>query len=121
MADLTDERLGQLIIWYGDDYPDTRGLLLELQRHRTAKAADAERIKAVVTEVARPHVPWPNILSAIATRVAEQLATVAVRLSEEEVCHLHSIRSKLCGPMGHLWTAELTTLDRLITAHRSQP
>lgn len=61
---------------------EVRKLRLEVKRHRAAQAADAERIRAVVLDVAHDELPHANvdhvsIARAIATRAAEQLATAA--------------------------------------------
>lgn len=96
MADLSDERLGELTTWYSDgSMPDAHGLLLDLQRLRAAQTADRERIvdliKEAVEEACTRGVKSGHALvTDIATRAADRLVTGVVRLSNEEVHHLHS-------------------------------
>lgn len=95
MSDLTDEELElactvgtRLEIANHRAYVDRESLSLagrlqraaiEIKRHRSARAANAERVKAVVKEAidASRRLPHGQAERAIATRAAEQLATAA--------------------------------------------
>jgi hypothetical protein len=85
VSDLTDERVAELVTWtssagYGG-MPDTHRALLELQRLRSAKRADAERVRAVVraTIIARTDLAdlTDRQVAAIVDCVTEQLASAA--------------------------------------------
>lgn len=108
----------------------TRLMVAEIRDHRCAIVADKKQVWAVVNDEAESvlgsdiHVLVGNmdserIANAIATRVADRLATPAPKLTEEERNHLLSIRSHLSERRGHhssvnLWSDELATLDRLL-------
>jgi hypothetical protein len=101
----------------GDE--DVISLIEEIRRHRSALAADEERVRSVVRAEMNEliandgPVTTPEEVDYIATRAAKQLATAAVRLSEDERNHLLSIRSQLrCSQ--HMWRSEIATLDRLL-------
>jgi len=81
MADVTDERLANLISWTSKaGMPDVHHLLLENRDHRAARAADEDRIRAVVDEALNaPGAPVRTSAwcGSVAARIASQLATAA--------------------------------------------
>lgn len=136
MADLTDEELSAAVTLIDslralnrNAFVDPQALraaavlsraALEVERHRAAISADKERVRAVVDAVAmRVLVELENYEThdeaahQIANRAADQLATPAVRLTEEERYNLGDVRAHL-GKRPYLWSDELATLDRLI-------
>lgn len=123
MDDLTDE---ELACWVREDIAHPlNSALLELQRHSAAIAADKERVRAVVREVAEEVLRSDGVYGysdRIAKRAAEQLASPAVRLTEEERNDLVNIRS-IISQLAKLADTEafasgISTLDRLLGASR---
>jgi hypothetical protein len=99
MSDLTDEDIARCEQTSDFCSEDFWSLLAEVKRHRSALAADEERVRSVVSEIGRAMIAaqvnagaWldslylqgPAFVDAIATRAAKQLATAAGKLSEEE-------------------------------------
>jgi hypothetical protein len=105
MEDLTTEELGMIDV-VGTE--TEKRMLAEIRRNRAAKAADAARIRDVVSyatykEFAGKYddctivdADWTEIRTAIADRCVEQLATPAVRLPIDEHA-LDIARAHLAG------------------------
>jgi hypothetical protein len=126
MADLTDEELQgwveSFVVDKGDVGP-IASALLELQRHRTARAVDEELARSVVREAivsllpthggwcyGNTHPATAEVADHIATRAAKQLATAAVRLSDGELRGLQLMRLHL-DEGGHDWRAGTAMSD----------
>jgi hypothetical protein len=99
MADLTDDEFASVVASIGG-LPsaltsETGRMIAEVQRHRTAQAADKERIKAVVFDVIKDAFPFtdPDKANFVATRAADQLATataaVPTRTYEDYKASVH--------------------------------
>jgi hypothetical protein len=93
---LTDE---ELACWVREEIaPPLHAALLELQRHRSAIAADKERVRKVVMEVVSDaegsvFESTADYVTAVSYGIADQLATSAVKLTADEVKQLeHHIR-----------------------------
>lgn len=104
--DLTDARIDELIRFTVDsrhiDMCAIHTALKELQRHRAARAADEERVRSVVRDALDELFNAGELRAndaayrlAIAARAAKQLASAAVRLSEEELRGLQLMRRHL--------------------------
>lgn len=77
--------------------------IAEIRRHRSALAADGERVRGVVEQIVREeftgkhddativNADWMEIQRTIATRAAEQLATAGVGLSEDDRSELDDL------------------------------
>ena len=139
--DLRDEDLDYLWNNVGGDHGFVRALIDEVRRHRSALAADMERVRSVVAGVAR-QVAADNydldetigvfqlqaLASDIATRAAEQLATGGVGLSETDRGHLRDMRERervtklsLChlgAGINESCDARMAILDRLLGASK---
>lgn len=97
--------------------------LRELQQLRAAKAADRERIRSVVMAAFSTEVKPADLVQSdlhegaagcVANRVADALAVpVRPELTEQERCHLLSIKSQFPHSSA-LWSDEMATLDRLL-------
>lgn len=98
-------------------------LVDEIRRHRSALAADRERVRSVVREaMTQAYANGRGLnsyaaadLDAIATRAAEQLATALVGLSEEDRVRLRNI-ADLLRKQPVCWDMEAALLDRLLGA-----
>ena len=120
MERLSDDRIAEMIgESRGPDsisHAERHAMATELQQLRAAKAADRERVVCMLREVladaeGTPFESTVDYIDFVASRVADALAVpVRVGLSEEERCHLLSVRSSLKG-WASLWSAELATLD----------
>lgn len=109
MSDLTDDQLDSIEDSLGGPQQvaasksETCRMLAELRRHRSARAADAERVRSVVREVIcsrivrGDRIETMDDVMAIADRVAEQLAGAVVGLSEGERETLATVRKILAG------------------------
>lgn len=128
MADLSDEQLE----WrrahaMSTSESEFQAVIVELQRHRAAQRADAERVKAVVRDAMRAelkeqgcdvdHDPdgWMHLIEAASTRVAERLASAAPVLSASDRVRLRSVRD-LLAKQPVCWDSEQAMLDRLLGA-----
>lgn len=106
-------------------------LQAEVDRHRAAQAADAERIKSVVRAVITNAFPFTDTdkLNVVADGVAGRLATAAQVLGDHDVAHLAAMRCEFAtleesalrrseGPESSTYAAWSELMDRLIAAHR---
>lgn len=128
MSDLTDEEIEH---WrsvkagremFGIELDHAQRHLMraidELQRHRSALAADRERVRSVVYDVALDALRWHkgdplDRADAIASRAAEQLATAGVGLSDVDRVRLRSVR-ELLDKQPDVWDLEANLIDRII-------
>lgn len=133
MSDLTDEELAHE--WSieesrHEDWPGRR-MIIELQRHRASRAADEERVRSVVREAfvevsERSGAQFvQRYIEDIATRATKQLASAAVRPSEEDVATLDLIRDEVGYGISVVEDADgskrdrcCSLLDRLIATVR---
>lgn len=97
---------------------------------KMADLTDKERVRAVVREAVRESLvrfaqfslrddAFDLIVGRSSSNAADQLATPAVKLTEEERNHLLDIRTLLrerhaAHASAGLWSAEIATLDRLL-------
>lgn len=107
----------------------TRQLVREIKRHRSALAADGERVRSVVEQIAREeftdkydndeivNADWVEIRQRIASRAAEQLATAGVGLSDVDRVRLRSVR-ELLDKQPDVWDLEANLIDRIIGASK---
>jgi hypothetical protein len=133
MADLTDKELALVFSAIDADYDGlvdwvTR-LAIEVKRHRSAIAADRERVRAVVRKSVHDALcihdndsiqlaDWTEMGDGVATRAADQLAMPAVKLTEEERGSLLRIRKIIdCFNTSKHRTEDLALLDRLLGAN----
>lgn len=119
MSDLTDSELSaRLSHALGD--PSLRHFvepLRELQRHRSALAADRERVRSVVRDVfgqCKTNGFQLATVDAVVERVADQLATARVVLSEDEVRALENV-------LGDPQSVAMQAIRKVVTLHRSVP
>lgn len=91
MSDLTDERIEKLRL-EAHAGSIIEMMATELQRHRSALAADRERVRSVLADVLRAAHQLPQtryadtdaFIDEVAARAAEQLAKAGVDIGDEE-------------------------------------
>ncbi len=98
MSDLTDDRIEWMRTHaMSTNETEFQSVLLELQRHRAARSADAERVRSVVCDAAcveiGNHAGWTGVSDDVATvrlanriaaRAAKQLASAGLSLEERD-------------------------------------
>jgi hypothetical protein len=118
MSDLADDELrARLKYAMGERHLESFvEPLRELQRHRAARAADAERVRAAVRDAAYDVLCLVKDADAIADRVVSQLGPVALSIADRVALQgLRDGLARIClSTPGS--RAELAALDRLLGA-----
>lgn len=121
MADLTIEELGML---------EALGIetviimIAEIRRHRAAKGADADHVLETVFDTCEDVLRGAGVYGysrTISTRVADQLATPAIRLDVADVRLIDRALGALTSDYNDVPHDHIDRIRRMLTAHGAKP